>query len=151
VPDLFGKVRPILAGMLPRREVPPAVASLRPRVRAMVTGWVLVTLPLLGANLGYAAWHLPELVRADARSLVRETHQVVAAAGDLDVLGAAGGVLSAVLLVLPTVGLCYVLGSPARRPLRWLAGRVTRLALRFPRCGAASTPPARPRGGGPRV
>lgn len=137
VPDLFGKVRPILASLLPRRGLAPQVAGLRRGVRLMVTAWVLVTLPLLVANLAYATWKLPQLASTAADSLARQADVVTEAAHDLDVLALVSGSLSAVLLVLPTVGLVYLLSRIARRVVTGLVARV-----RGARTGGATlTPP----------
>ncbi|MGH8866468.1 MAG: hypothetical protein ACRDYU_00545 [Actinomycetes bacterium] len=140
VPDLFGKVRPILTSLLPRRDVPASVAGLKRGVRVMVTIWVLVTLPLLFANLAYAAWRLPELARTAAASFGRQMRVVADGAVDLDVLAVAGGAVSGLLLILPTAGLTYLLCLLARRLAHALVASVRSLRARAGARDAASVP-----------
>lgn len=47
VPDLFQRIKPVLLGMLPWRWGRPENKVLKPWARAVVTLWVLVTVPLL--------------------------------------------------------------------------------------------------------
>jgi putative peptide zinc metalloprotease protein len=63
VPDLFGRIRPILCGLLPGHKPGPAVLELKPRVRRLVTVWVLTTVVLLTASLGLLLVHLPQMLR----------------------------------------------------------------------------------------
>ncbi|GAA3055149.1 hypothetical protein GCM10020000_41790 [Streptomyces olivoverticillatus] len=69
VPDLYGKIKPILLSMLPWRPTDPAVADLKRSTRVIVTTWVLTMVPLLVGDLCYALWNLPRLVATGIRSL----------------------------------------------------------------------------------
>ena len=50
VPDLFAHIKPTLLGMLPTRLGRPQHQVLKPWARAVVTGWVLITVPALVAR-----------------------------------------------------------------------------------------------------
>ena len=47
VPDLFGRIRPVLRGLVPVRPSRPRPASLKPWARAVITVWVLLVVPIL--------------------------------------------------------------------------------------------------------
>jgi putative peptide zinc metalloprotease protein len=109
VPDLFGRIRPVLTSLVPGREAPAAVGELTPRARAVVTAWVLISVPLLAASLVLLVVHLPRFGAAVWRSLGLQAQGVAAA-------GRAGAVVPAllsgaqlVLLAIPFVGLAVVL------------------------------------------
>src|SRR5512142_1304777 len=59
VPDLFSRVRPILASLFSRRKAHPLVAHLKRRARVIITAWLLVTIPLLIGFLLLSLIHLP--------------------------------------------------------------------------------------------
>ncbi|MCU7822149.1 hypothetical protein, partial [Kitasatospora sp. DSM 101779] len=132
VPDLFGKVRPILRSMLPWRPVPPEVAGLKRSSRAVVTAWVLAMVPLLVAEIAYVLWNAPRLLRTAVDSFtgrLAETADAFAAGAPA---AAALGVIGLVMLLLPTAGLVYLLVRLARR-----AGRAVARARFTPRGRAA--------------
>lgn len=110
VPDLFGRVRPILAGLLPGREIHPAVRELRPRARVVVTGWVLVVVPLLVAGFALLVWRLPRLVTTTVASARTQwaLARTAVDAGQYAVTALA--LVSLVLLALPLVGLLVLAG-----------------------------------------
>jgi len=64
VPDLFHYIRPVLSSLLPRRRPAPRLLALRAGPRAVVTAWVLVTVPLLVGCAGLLAVRVPHLVWA---------------------------------------------------------------------------------------
>ncbi|HEX6569121.1 MAG TPA: hypothetical protein VF015_08145, partial [Acidimicrobiales bacterium] len=126
VPDLFDRVRPVLASLLPWREPDRRVTELRPAARAMVTAWVLLVVPTLVAVAGYLLVQSPDLLRDVWRSEQREWLGVQAAfdAGDRALV--ALGSLSMVLLALPVLGLTLLYADMARRvprvAARWASG-----------------------------
>ncbi|HEX6421199.1 MAG TPA: MinD/ParA family protein [Acidimicrobiales bacterium] len=167
VPDLFDRVRPVLASLLPWREADSRVRELRPAARATVTAWVLVVVPVLAAVAGLAVVHAPDLLRDVWRSELREWHGLRAAADAGDAALVALGTLSMVLLALPVIGAALLVTDVARRLLRAAVRRTRRrpgvpapLAITPPRraipqevrmdsdgAGATRTPPASPRPG----
>ncbi|WP_431681355.1 hypothetical protein [Kitasatospora sp. KL5] len=115
VPDLFGKVGPILRSMIPGRPTPPGVAGLKRSSRITVTAWVVTMVPLLAAQIGYVLWNLPRLVRTGVRSFGDQISGAASAAAEGAPASAALGVIGAVMLLLPTVGLLYLTVKLARR------------------------------------
>ncbi|WP_052390588.1 hypothetical protein [Streptomyces sp. NRRL B-24484] len=132
VPDLFGKVRPILRSMLPWRPVPPEVAGLKRSSRAIVTAWVLAMVPLLVAEVVYVLWNAPRLLRTAVDSFTGRLADTADAFAAGAPAAAALGVIGLVMLLLPTAGLVYLVVRLARR-----AGRALTRAHRTPRGRAA--------------
>jgi putative peptide zinc metalloprotease protein len=115
VPDLFDRVGPVLASMLPWKRPDPRVTELRPAARTAITIWVLLVVPALLALAGFIAWHAPDLVRDVWRSERREIQSLEAAFEAGDAALVALGVLSMVLLALPVLGLALLTADLARR------------------------------------
>src|SRR5207244_9422010 len=70
VPDLFGRIRPVLASLLPGRKPGRPVLELKPKVRILVTFWVVTTVVLLTAIISLFLVRLPQLLGITA-SFVR--------------------------------------------------------------------------------
>jgi putative peptide zinc metalloprotease protein len=117
VPDLFARIKPTLQSALPwrwRRPDPPA-AALKPWVRVVVTGWVLLVVPMLVASLVFAVVALPQLATTTVDAVSRQGRAVgtaVAAGQPASVTAAA---LSVVALLLPMASLLVMLARTARR------------------------------------
>jgi putative peptide zinc metalloprotease protein len=145
VPDLFDRVRPVLASLAPWREPDSRVTELRPAARATVTAWVLVVVPALLAVAGYLIVRTPDLLRDVWRSEQREWQalQVAFDAGDTPLVALAA--LSMVLLALPTLGLTLLLADVARRvpraAVRWARARGSRPQTPSARSTAPRTVP----------
>ena len=133
VPDLFSRVRPILASLRPRRKAHPLVSDLKRRVRVIITAWLLVTIPLLIGSLLFFLVHLPNILTTTGRALRQQLHLTTAAAGGGDVAAAAVGAVSMLLLLLPLAGMAWVLTSLGRRSI---AGSVA-VSRRHPLRGVA--------------
>ena len=133
VPDLFARVRPILASVLPRHRHDPRVTGLRRHARIAVTSWVLCVIPLLAATLGYMLAHLPSISRDLWQAASLQGHDAAAAAGAQHYATAALDVVAAALAALTLAGSLYVMTSLARHAaitgLRWSAGRPRRRIL----------------------
>ena len=140
VPDLFGKIRPILRSMIPGRPTPPEVRDLKRSARAVVTVWVLAMVPLILGDLGYALWNLPRILTTGARSLTEQ----LAGTGSAFVHGqiAAGlvGVIGSLMLVCPLAGMAYLsvrLSGRLMRTLRRVSEGNTKLQVGISAAGAA--------------
>jgi putative peptide zinc metalloprotease protein len=120
VPDLFGRIVPALRSAIPGRPVDPRVRGLKRAARVTLTAWVLLVVPLLGAELTLIILNLPGLARTSAHSLDAQAHVIVAQFARTDVAAGLVSVISVALLVLPMAGLCYVLLLAGRRTLRAL-------------------------------
>ena len=134
VPDLFARVRPILASIPPGRPPDPRVDQLRRSTRIIVTIWVLTVVPLLLGLFGFLLLKAPEVLR-DVWAAEQDQWDLLGAAVDADAWATAAlAVLSLVLLALPVLGIALVLGGMVRRtvpPALRLVGRLySRLAKR---------------------
>ena len=73
VPDLFQRIKPTLLGLLPwRRSRPQRAQVLKPWARAVVTVWVLVTVPLLSVSLVMMVLSLPRLLGTAWASVLKQ-------------------------------------------------------------------------------
>ncbi len=133
VPDLFGRVAPILKSALPAGRRDPRVTGLRRRTRILVTGWVLCVIPLLSFGLGYLLLHLPAVNRALWRSASLQAHLMTAAAAGHRYAMAAVDAIGAALVILSLAGSLYIVTGLVRRLTalggRWSAGRPARRLL----------------------
>jgi len=119
VPDLFARVRPILASLRPgRQHADPRVTELRPAARLIITGWVLMVVPTLALALGWMLYHLPQIVAQTIRAVLSQAHQVAGAWSDHNVIPLLLAVISIPLLLLPLVGFAMVLPQLALIPIR---------------------------------
>ena len=123
VPNLFGKIAPILRSLVPARTVDPRVSELRTRTRAVVTAWVLVTVPTLLFGLVLLLAHTPRWV-----SQVWAQSRALWSAGDASLhagdLGAAVlAFVSILALTLPLVGMVAVLTRSLVRAGRGIHAR----------------------------
>jgi putative peptide zinc metalloprotease protein len=123
VPDLFGRVRPILASMIPGREPHPRVRELRLRARVVVTAWVLVAVPLMLGALGYLLYRTPRMTASVWAAMQDQWHELVRATGAVDPAAAVLAAVSLLLLPLPLFGLALFLGGVLRRLTARLLGR----------------------------
>jgi putative peptide zinc metalloprotease protein len=131
VPDLFGRVRPILSGLLPRDRAAHQRrgSDLRRGARIAVTTWVLVTVPLLAAELAWLLWNLPKLTRTTVDSVTGYIHAVHTAAVHHHWAELTLDAVAVVLLVIPAIGLSWLGLRVAGRLARAGAGRARRAAV----------------------
>jgi putative peptide zinc metalloprotease protein len=135
VPDLFGRIRPILISLLPRNRAQGRPGDLRRGARIAVTTWVLVTVPLLLAELVWLVWNLPRLTRTSVDSVTAYLRAIHAEAGGHQWAQLTLDSVAVILLVIPAIGLTWLL-------LR-VAGRLGRAGLRR---AAKARPTRAPRG-----
>lgn len=133
VPDLFGRIRPVLRGLLPGGRAAGRPSDLRRGARVAVAAWVAVTVPLLAAELAWLAWHLPTLSRTVVNSVIAYEHAVRLdeAARHWSALSLDG--IALVLLVLPALGLTWLAARVLSRLLRTGTRRVRPRFKRPPR------------------
>lgn len=109
VPDLFGRIRPTLAGLFRIRRAETGANELKPRARAIVTLWVLVSVPLMAGALVVLAMSVPRLVATGRASGAHEVAGLLAAVrAGAPVAGTVSG-LKLAALVIPLAGLTVVL------------------------------------------
>ena len=122
VPDLFRRIGPVLRSAIPFHRTDPEVAKLKPWVRRVVTGWVLVIVPILLLNLAYIVLAFPRIVATGWDSAARLSGQLDTQSG----AGKAWVAAQLLLLVIPAVGITYTLLRTGRGTCtsawRWSAG-----------------------------
>jgi putative peptide zinc metalloprotease protein len=127
VPDLFSRIGPILTSFWPGRWNDPRVAQLKWWVRAIVTLWVLIVVPLLLFALAALALAAPRLIGTALESLGREWGQAGLHWGRGEALDAIGAVLAMGVIFLPVLAMAVVFGrivlSLVRALWRRTAGR----------------------------
>ena len=127
VPDLFSRIGPILASFWPGRSNDPRVAQLKWWVRATVTLWVLIVVPLLLFALFALVVAAPRLIGTALESLGREWSQAGLHWGQEQPLDAIGAVLAMGVIFLPVLAMAVVFGrivfSLVRALWRRTAGR----------------------------
>ncbi len=114
VPDLFAYVRPVVRRLLGRPGGREALDGLTPKARALVTAWVLLTIPLIAVALSLLVVGVPHLVAG-----LRHSWSLVgswlggAGPGPGPLTGLLAG-LQLALLAIPVVGQSAVVGSLVR-------------------------------------
>jgi len=108
VPDLFRYVRPVLASLVPGRRLAQPSQTLRAGPRALVTAWVLVSVPLLVGCLVLLVVRLPQLMVTLADSAGRQYDLLVAAIRAGSTGSALASALQLVFVAIPAVGLSAV-------------------------------------------
>src|SRR5207302_11342709 len=131
IPDLFMRMRPTLASLIPGRPMHPQVAALKRWVRQALVGWVLLTLLVIAFLYLALVLAAPRLLGTARLSISTHASALAAAVRHGD---GALGVLNAgelILLALPVVALTLTTWMTVRRLARWWwhAGR-PRPALR---------------------
>jgi putative peptide zinc metalloprotease protein len=115
VPDLYHHIKPILISILPWRWRDPKVTVLKPWARGVVTLWVLIVVPVLVFTLVSMVVALPRLI-ATAWVSLREQASILASAwADGEMLAVAARALAIAALVLPILGIGYVLTRLVRQ------------------------------------
>ncbi|MCQ6273193.1 hypothetical protein M8J71_22290 [Pseudarthrobacter sp. R1] len=109
VPDLFQRIKPTLLGLLPWHWGKPENKVLKPWARAVVSVWVLVTVPLLLFSLAMMVLALPRLLATAWSSAVRQQELFTESLSAGDPAGAAVRVLAIAAVALPMLGMLYIL------------------------------------------
>ncbi|MGH3720930.1 MAG: hypothetical protein ACRDRI_19190 [Pseudonocardiaceae bacterium] len=130
VPDLFSRMGPALASMVPGRPTHPRVLELKPWVRQTITLWVLIVVPYLLSWLVGFVILVPRVLPVVWHRLTWLTHAVGRTAAAGQPAEAALGVVNIILLLLPWAGSLLLLGRMVRGPVRWLWARCSPAWLR---------------------
>jgi putative peptide zinc metalloprotease protein len=133
VPDLYQRIGPILRGLVPGRWHQPEATALKTWARVVVIAWVLVVVPLMATSMLLMVLALPRLLGTAWTSLQRQAGLLSAAFGDGDILGVLARLLGVVAVVVPVLGIGYVVARLVRRTAlgvwRRTDGRPVRRAL----------------------
>lgn len=109
VPDLFQRIKPTLLSLLPWRRKDPEAQLLKPWARAVVTAWVLITVPLLLFSLVLMVLSLPRLLGTAWDSGQKQYAMFNGALAGGDILDAAVQILAIAAVALPVLGILYIL------------------------------------------
>ena len=133
VPDLYHRIRPTLVGLLPHRWSSPENRALTPRARAVITFWVLVTVPMMALMLFAVIAAVPRLL-GSAEAVARENAAAVSRAwNDANPLDVSANALQLLSLVLTVLACGLILGRVGVRFFgglsRWSRGSVAKRAV----------------------
>ena len=138
VPDMLSRIRPVLASLLPWRDADERVTELKPWVRAVVTAYVLVVVPVIALVFVLMLAHAPRAFATAWDSLHVRWHRV---AGGEPAGATAQDVLQMAVLVLPCLGMLYttsrIAGRAGRGAWRWSAPSAARRVPVLAAAGAA--------------
>ncbi|MGA9310986.1 MAG: hypothetical protein WBV74_11525, partial [Pseudonocardiaceae bacterium] len=110
IPDLFSRMGPVLASIIPGRPTHPRVRELKPWARRTIILWVLIVVPsLLYWLIGFLIV-MPRVVPVIWQRLIFLGHAVSAAAAAGQSAEATLGVVNIILLLLAPIGSLLVLG-----------------------------------------
>jgi putative peptide zinc metalloprotease protein len=109
VPDLFQRIKPVLLGLLPWRWGRAENKVLKPWARAVVTLWVLVTVPLLLFSLVMMVISFPRLLATAWSSAAKQQVMLAESLSAGDLAGTAVRALAILAVALPMVGMLYIL------------------------------------------
>jgi putative peptide zinc metalloprotease protein len=130
VPDLLGRMKPILRSSLPWRKPEEEVADLKPWVRRVATGYILLLIPVLALILVMMILHAPRVFATAYDSFGVRWHKVTHAFDQGDVGTGLGDVFQCLALVLPALGMLVSSVRVGKRAgtgaLAWSAGSVGR-------------------------
>lgn len=133
VPDLFGRIRPILTSLLPWKPPGPRVRELRPSARIVISAWVLVVVPVLGVALYFLILQTPTLVMTTAASVVQQWDGLLASVGSGEWAAVVLGAASILLLLIPMAGLSVFLVQLTLRLIRLIVALFGRVRKQFER------------------
>ncbi len=109
VPDLYGRIGPILRSLRPGQAPDPAVTELKPRVRVIVTIWVISSVSVIVAGFGLLVVNTPAWFARATAALGRYAEQVGASWASGDFLDAAFNAWRVVMLFVPAIGTIYLI------------------------------------------
>src|SRR5919106_820412 len=101
VPDILTRVRPILRSLIPWRSADERVRQLKPWARWVVSGYVLVLIPVMALALLLMLIHAPRAFATAYDSLAVRWDQIRTAFGHADVVSGLAGSLQVAALVVP--------------------------------------------------
>lgn len=126
VSDLFARIKPVIASMLPDRDPHPRVSELKPWARAAVITWIITALTAVLGLATLVVLNAPSYLEQGWQSLLLQLDKVTAGAQALSAMEILGGAIGTVMLALPLIG-------SAISYLLLCRGLGTKLALRHTR------------------
>ena len=142
VPDLFARIGPVLRGLLFWRQPDPRVTVLKRWVRAAVTAWVLIVVPLLLFELLIVLIHLPRILATSWDSTTGLAGQSGRAFGHGRILDGISDGAQIAVLAIPIAGILLMIVQLLRKLVEWAwrttRGRPIHRGLAFAVIGAAT-------------
>ncbi len=121
VPDLYQRIRPTLLGLLPHCWRSPENRMLTPWARAVITLWVLVTIPMMALMLFALVRAVPRIMGSAGSVLREDTAALADAWSDGSFVDVAADALQVMGVVLPILACALVLSRTGFRFFRGLA------------------------------
>lgn len=121
VPDLYQRIKPTLAGILPHHWGRPENRVLKPWARGAITLWVLVTVPMLVVMLAGVVLAVPRLLGSAGSAIDAAATALVDALGDGSPVDVAGHAVQVLGVALPVLGCAMILSRMGLRLLRGLS------------------------------
>ncbi|MDX6411786.1 MAG: putative peptide zinc metalloprotease protein [Gaiellaceae bacterium] len=115
VPDMFARIKPTLASLLPWKKASDRVTELKPWVRVAVTIYVLTVVPLLLFMFGLMVINTPRIFSTAYDSFLVQYHKVQHAFDGGSALTGAIGIFQMLILVLPAIGIVATFWMVLRR------------------------------------
>jgi putative peptide zinc metalloprotease protein len=110
VPDLFTRIKPILASLNPWRDSDSRVTDLKRWARVVATLWVVLVIPVLLVNLAMMAYAFPRIAATAWDSGGQQLQQL-----DRGPLEAVLAVVQVAVLAIPVIGIALTFWLLARR------------------------------------
>jgi putative peptide zinc metalloprotease protein len=143
VSDLFARIKPVLASLLPGRQPGLPVTELKPWARTAVTAWVLTTVAALIAIVVMIAVNGPSYVGRAWQSLVAQLDLIGLGLRLGNVLEVMSGTIGIVMLLFPFIGIILAYVLLCRLAGASLALRHVRTDLTLASAQRVQAPPAR--------
>ena len=118
VPDLFSRLRPTLASLIPGRGMSDRVMELKPWVRWVITGWVFLLVPFLLFVFGMMLFNAPRIFATAWDSFLVQLDKADAAFADGKTATGIVSVLQIAALTLPALGAAYSFSRAGSHGLR---------------------------------
>jgi putative peptide zinc metalloprotease protein len=115
VPDMFSRIKPTLASLLPWKKTSDGVKELKPWVRVAVTLYVLSVVPLLIFMFGLMVINAPRIFSTAYDSFFVQYHKVQHAFDGGSAINGVIGILQMLILVLPAIGIVATFWMIGRR------------------------------------
>jgi putative peptide zinc metalloprotease protein len=115
VPDLYYRIRPTLAGLLPSNWGSPESKLLKPWAKAVVTAWVVLVVPFMIASVALTVITLPRILATAAASLATQWRGMTGHFGAGDIPAGLAKLLGVIAVGLPVAGISYMLVRAVRQ------------------------------------
>ncbi len=115
VPDMFQRMRPTLASLVPFKETDKKVHELKPWVRLAITAWVIALVPVMVFTFGMLLFNLPRMAATAWDSFWVQADKTSTAWDEGRTFNAGVSGMQAAFLLLPTAGMIATFGRMGKR------------------------------------